>query len=851
MSRNRCIAAIDPLERRLLFAFGVTATTSTLTVDNGGDLKFSVLKGGTLSSTIHLGDVTSIKYKGQEMLATYAQTSRYSHYEQGLGSIANISYTVDNTNNWILVTCDDSAETSGGVIQYYAVRKGDNNIYVASLPTDVNNGPGEGRFLAYLSKSVFTNIEEPSDISQNVGAVEGSDVFYNADGTTASKFYNMGRRMIENVYHGVTGAAGTTPVGAWMFMGNREHSAGGPFFKDIDFQTTSAATEIYNCLFTGHTQTESYRQGLQGPYALQFTDGSTPVAPDYSWMEQLNLNGWIVASARGTLIGTASGVPSGHEVTVGLSNSAAQYWGTPDATGNYTIAGIQPGTYTETLYDGELAVGTRTVTINTGAIAAANIVDTYYTHTPIWRIGTWDGTPLGFLNSDKIEVMHPSDVRMTPWTNVNYVVGTNTAADWPLVQFKAPPTDPTKNPNNLQPLNPTERVTFNLTSSQAATAMTLRIGITLAFAGGRPIISVNGGSYTAAPAISTQPDSRGITRGTWRGNNWLYTYNISTSQLRTGANTIDVGIASGSYDLYSSYLQPSITYDAIDLVPTSSLTNAPRVSSMLVTPTNPNVPQGGQQTFLATAKDQFGNATPANVSWSAARGLIDGAGGYTAPAATGSDTITAAVGSVSGSTPVNVTSLGPVHVTAASFDYQTGQSVALTFNRDVGASLTSDDLQIRNLADNSLLAAGSLQLTYTPSTARFTIVSNALPDGNYRAMLPTGSVSDAFSNTLASDYTFDFFVLRGDANHDRSVDLTDFTILASNFNKTGRTFGQGDFSYDGNVDLTDFAMLAANFNRVLSPASVPIVALSAVSSPPLTPKVHTADQSLWSQLEIV
>ena len=45
--------------------------------------------------------------------------------------------TVNNASNWILVTCDDSAETSGGVIQYYAVRKNDNNIYMASLPTDV------------------------------------------------------------------------------------------------------------------------------------------------------------------------------------------------------------------------------------------------------------------------------------------------------------------------------------------------------------------------------------------------------------------------------------------------------------------------------------------------------------------------------------------------------------------------------------------------------------------------------------------------------------------------------------------------------------------------------------------
>src|SRR5205814_7720508 len=142
------------------------------------------------------------------------------------------------------------------------------------------------------------------------------------------------------------------------------------------------------------------------------------------------------------------------------------------------------------------------------------------------------------------------------------------------------------------------------------------------FAGGRPIISVNGGSYTAAPAISTQPDSRGITRGTWRGNNWLYSYNISTSQLRSGSNTIDIGIASGSYDLYSSYLQPSVTYDAIDLVKTSDLTNAPHVASITVSPVNATVVTNGQQLFTATARDQFGNVTPANFTWSSTIGSI-------------------------------------------------------------------------------------------------------------------------------------------------------------------------------------------------------------------------------------
>jgi len=56
-------------------------------------------------------------------------------------------------------------------------------------------------------------------------------------------------------------------------------------------------------------------------------------------------------------------------------------------------------------------------------------------------------------------------------------------------------------------------------------ARTLEIATTLAFAGGRPQATVNEWAGDA-PAAPNQPDSRGITRGTWRGN-------VSCSHLST------------------------------------------------------------------------------------------------------------------------------------------------------------------------------------------------------------------------------------------------------------------------------------------------------------------------------
>ncbi|GIW76662.1 MAG: hypothetical protein KatS3mg104_1725 [Phycisphaerae bacterium] len=648
--RNPLIT-LEGLENRYLLAFGVTTTPTTYVVDNGANLQFTVLRGGTTSSTIHLGDLTSIKYRGIEMLAPYSVTNRYSHYQQGLSSSTGVTATVDPAGQWILITADDSIASQSSAIQYYAVRRGDDTLYLASLPTNVFAGPGEGRFIAYLNRNVFSNPEAPSDNAGNTGAIEGSDVFGHPDGTTTSKFYNMGRRMIDNTFHGLVGSANGMTVGAWMYMGNREHSAGGPFFKDIDFQAGSAV-EIYNYMFSGHTQTENYRQGLH-TYALKFNDGSTPPAQlDYSWMQDLNLQGWIPSTQRGSLTGFASGIPSSREGVVGLSNTTAQYWAKIDpTTGAYRIDGIRPGTYTATLYSNELEVGTRTVTVEAGQTTRMNITNTYYLPNATWRIGEWDGTPKGFLNADKIEIMHPSDVRMSSWTSTpNYVVGTHSPSQWPMAQFMG--------------VNNSQRITFTLTSAQASQPQTLRIGITLGFEGARNRITVNAGqtyAWTSSiPSASRDLNSRGITRGTYRGVNQLYTYNIPVTALRAGVNTIDLPLVSGSYVSGSTWLSPSVVYDAIDLVPTANLTNAPVVSSISVLPNDVELKTNQTAQFTAVARDQFGNVIPANIYFSANSGVIDDTGYYIAPDTPGTDIITATAGGGSATAQVRITA-NPVY----------------------------------------------------------------------------------------------------------------------------------------------------------------------------------------------
>ena len=111
----------------------------------------------------------------------------------------------------------------------------------------------------------------------------------------------------------------------------------------------------------------------------------------------------------------------------------------------------------------------------------------------------------------------------------------------------------------------------------------------------------------------------------------------------------------------------------------------------------------------------------------------------------------------------------------------------------------------------------------------------SLPDGNYRATLLAGSVADAYGSSPTSNYSFDFFSLAGDANHDRSVDLRDLYALATNWQGTGKTFGQGDFNYDGVVDSADLGILATHWQATLA-APLPAVPVSTV----LTPARRTA-----------
>jgi hypothetical protein len=183
--------------------------------------------------------------------------------------------------------------------------------------------------------------------------------------------------------------------------------------------------------------------------------------------------------------------------------------------------------------------------------------------------------------------------------------------------------------------------------------------------------------------------------------------------------------------------------------------------------------------------------------------------------------------------------------TAASFDYRMApQQVIVSFNADVAASLAAGDLTVFRrpaVAGGSDTPVPFTLLGYDAGsqTVTFAASGGALPDGNYRATLSRSDVFDTNGNLLAADAVVDFFVLAGDADHDRTVGPGDFNILASHFGQTSQTWATGDFDYDGTVGPGDFNLLASRFGITLAPPPVGLAAeapsAAATPTPTSTP----------------
>ncbi|BCX46157.1 rhamnogalacturonate lyase [Haloferula helveola] len=514
--------------------FGVTEENERYTVDTGAGLVFRVLRSN--------GDIDSIRWKGMEL-----RGRKTSHIASGLGSKGTM-VELSRKDDMAVITL--KTDSTNGVVEdlthYYIVRKGENTIYMA---THAEKQPrvGELRWIARLKREPFSRIPEPSDVAGNTGAVESQDVFRMPDRTTRSKYY--GNQQAKDLSIRGVGGEG---IGAFIVYGNRESSSGGPFFRDIQNQSGSEL-EVYNYMNSGHLQTEPRRSGvLYGPYALCFTDGSAPEYPDMDFVSKLNLKGMVPSDQRGAVhVEDIDGMDERFPYMVAFSNADAQYWAEV-RKGEAMCEGMKPGKYEMVIFKGELVVHRDEIVVSakgTLVIPSIRIDEDPSTDEPVWRIGDWDGTPLEFRNGSKLSLMHPSDPRMEDWMEDNFTVGEDKAANFPACQWAK--------------VNGSREIHFKLSADQLK-AHTIRIGITTAHSGGRPKIHVNDWS-ARNPGPSSQPQSRGMTIGSYRGNNVTYRFDVPAEAFVEGINTVTIWPISGQQA--RDFLSPGYAFDCLDMLP--------------------------------------------------------------------------------------------------------------------------------------------------------------------------------------------------------------------------------------------------------------------------------------------
>jgi rhamnogalacturonan endolyase len=698
------LAVLVMLSIRAHAAFGLSTNSTYYTVDSGAGLVFKVSRSD--------GSITSILWNGTEL----NDQTKSSHIASGLGSTGTtVSATADSSTVMITIQTDSTNGVVADFTQYYVVRNGINSIYMATFPMNEPN-VGEMRWITRLQSALFTSLPAESDLTGTTGAIESSDVFGMADGTTRSKYYGRDRAK-ELGIRGITGPG----RGVFMYYGTRESASGGPFYRDIQNQTA----EVYNYMNSGHTQTEAYRLGvLHGPYVLMFTDGSTPATPDVSFMSTLGLTGYVGASGRGSVsIAGITGRDTNFDYTVGFSNATAQYWADAALSdGSALCQGMKPGTYTMTIYKGELAVASSSVTVTAGQttpLSAISLSADPSRQAVLWRVGKWDGTPLEFRNGSNIRNMHPSDVRQSSWVPGTYTIGSSSLADFPACQWMG--------------INGTQSISFNLTSAQI-TGYTVRIGLTCVYAGGRPKVSVNSWTPSSNPPASSQPDSRSMTVGTYRGINVTYTVNVPSSALVVGTNTLNLNVISGSGG--TAYLSPGYGIDCVDIYPTSS-------STLLDVPAQPS----GITVTPSASPRSIG------ISWSA----VSGATTYEISRATtlaGPYTVVASALTATTWTDTDVAAAGPYYYRLCAVN-DAGKSVPASLVLDPsGPARTAGALTWTGAAsatcDNSSLnwssASGTTYFYFPSDTLRFDDTSSVTAVTISGALAPSSVTVDSTQN---------------------------------------------------------------------------------------------------------
>lgn len=157
-------------------------------------------------------------------------------------------------------------------------------------------------------------------------------------------------------------------------------------------------------------------------------------------------------------------------------------------------------------------------------------------------------------------------------------------------------------------------------------------------------------------------------------------------------------------------------------------------------------------------------------------------------------------------------------------------SLAVEFDRDVGFSISVDDLVLTRTDMGASVDLNGASLSYDQNSMTATwglagLPADRIDDGFYTATLMAAGISaDGYlldgnrDGVVGDDYSFGLFRMGGDANGDGVVNAVDLTIVQDNFLKPPGTFqGNADLNADNEVNIFDLRAVRQGWQEKLEP----------------------------------
>ena len=596
---------------------------------------YIILKNGKIEAKIQKGtsNIQSLKINGVETLlqtnasnptrvGTYYDLTTSAKFETVGGAAFSIK---EETADYIDVTfsrpyVSGVNATPVDVEIHYVLKKDDVGLYTYSILRHKSEYPsfdlGSWRQVMWINNSVTDKIcvtdlktwemPQPGDTWEPTSIAE---IIKITSGTRAGKYdgkYQFSENLIELKAYGHS--SDKNNLGIWAVMGNHEYFNGGPMHHDLN----SASGIIHVCMNGVHYNDKGFvvPQGevwskIYGPYLIYANQKSTATANwddakaraakdenewPFSWLT--NTPEYPLASGRGNITGNFSisdplkPEVNGGDAWIGVTQLSSdsggnwqfeeknyQYWVKTDASGNFNIKNVRPGTYTLFAYKEGTTGEYRQETIVVTAAGTTNIGNVNWTIPRsngkiVFEVGVPNRTAAEYKFGD-FDYCEGFVEKKFPTTFTNPIEYTVDNRNWetvlPYVHSSYFDADGNRSVWNWN-------INFTLTGTIPTTG---NAKLTIAYASSdhaQNWIFVNGSRIT--PSSGYYPPNGGGNAFLRQSNHAKYglaTFDIPYSTLKTGLNTLKLQMPSTSaganhvmYDYISLEGDLTSTFNAVD-----------------------------------------------------------------------------------------------------------------------------------------------------------------------------------------------------------------------------------------------------------------------------------------------